>query len=872
MAGAGDDTDSKLWQDAIALFERLRELDAEEAAKALDAASPAVRERVIRMQRAETGTGPLDQRLPDAHAPQQLGRWRIGAVLGRGGMSVVYRARSSVAPEDQVAAVKLLALPTPGAEAHARFAREIDILARLRHPGIAPLYDAGVAPDGRPWFAMALVEGEAIDAWCARTRPDPRAVVGRVVAVADAVAHAHRHLVVHRDIKPGNVMVDAEGRVMLLDFGISRVLEEGVSELTSGGSYPLTPRYAAPEQRRGGPVSTATDVYGLGALLHTLLLRAPPVMPDSADTVVLPSASPLPADLQAVLRQALAREPGQRYAGAAELAADLRAWLDGKPVQARRGGSGYRLRRWIRRHPLPAALAAALVASIAVGVGTSLWQAGEAQAQAAVAREAQAAAEAARARAEAVRDYVAQMLAASNPSLGREATASDLLDAGEARVDAALEAGQPEVAADLLRLIAGARGSRGEYEAARELYERGLALAATTPGIDPRLHWTLLVDHGEQLRTLGEGRRAVELTSRGLDMAREHGADEQELILLEVMLAAAESAAGENQQAFARMQELRDRFREDDLRGSMTHLKYLELLSTVNALLDKPDDRELFEERLDVASRVYADNPGWLAFTYADAVPTLRRWPDYARAQELAEAAVKVADENYAEPHVIAAIAYCNAAGLAMDQGRREEAGVLLDRTLAIDAALKRVHVHALSCVLHRAELRALKGDVTGAEADVAAADAMRVALGEGPDSSWRATGCGYAVTAHLVAGDLDGARAARARCPDAVAEGSPLANVDAELALLDGKPEVAAKRLPPGKGGDGPKPVAPVWLRVWRLRLALLDATDPAAAADLRPAVLAAVEAMPGPWKNRELVRDCLARPGAALSCPGAL
>ncbi len=831
-----------------------------------------MRERVERMRRAEAGNGPLDHRLPGTHSPEQLGRWRIGPVLGRGGMSVVYRARSSVAPEDQVAAVKLLALPTPTDEARARFAREIDILAKLRHPGIAPLFDAGVAPDGRPWFAMAMVDGEAIDAWCTRMQPGVRAIVERVAALADAVAHAHRHLVVHRDIKPGNVMVDADGAVVLLDFGISRVLEEGASELTSGGSYPLTPRYAAPEQRRGGPVSTATDVYGLGALLHTLLLRAPPVLPESADTVVLPSDCGLPADLQAVLRQALAREPGQRYAGAADLAADLRAWLGGRPVQARRGGTGYRLQRWVRRHPLPAALAVALVASITLGVGASLWQAGEARAQAQAAREAQADAEAARSRAEAVRDYVAQMLAASDPSLGRETTAAELLDAGEARLDAAMEAGQPEVAADLLRLIAGARAARGEYDASRALFDRGLALAANTPDLDPRLHWTLLVDYADYLRSLGEARRSVTLAGQALALAREHDAGELELINLQMSLATAESAAGDNVQALARIEPLRERFRADDVRGTRSHLKYLELLSTVDALLDNPDDRELFEERLEVASRVYADNPGWLAFTYADAVPTLRRWPDYPRAQELAEAAVKVADDNYAEPHVIAAIAYCNAAGLALDQGRRAEALALLDRTLTIDAALKRVHVHALSCVLHRAELRALMGDVAGAEADVAAADAMRVALGEGPDSRWRANGCGYAVGAHLVAGDLDGARAARAKCPDAAAEGSSLANLDAELALHEGKPEVAAKLLPAAKPGDAPKPIAPTWLRIWRLRLAVLDATDPAAAAELRPAVLAAVEAMPGPWENRELAFDCLARPGAALSCPGAL
>lgn len=870
MAGAGEQTDSSHWQDAIVLFEKLRELNAAEAAQALEAAPPQVRERVRRMQEADAGRGPLDQRLPDPGAPAQLGRWRIGPVLGRGGMSVVYRARSSVPPEHQQAAVKLLSLPAPGEEARGRFAREIAILAKLRHPGIAPLFDAGVAPDGRPWFAMALVEGEAIDTWCARVQPGVRGIVERVAAVADAVAHAHRHLVVHRDIKPGNVMVDADGGVVLLDFGISRVLEEGAAELTSGGSYPLTPRYAAPEQRSGGPVSTATDIYGLGALLHTLLLRAPPVLPERADTVVLPTGCALPADLQAALRQALARDPGQRYPGAAEFAADLRAWLSGRPVQARRGGTGYRLQRWVRRHPLPAALAAALAASIGLGVAASLWQAGQARAQAQAARQAQAEAEAARGRAEAVRDYVAQLFEASDPGRGSEPTAADLLDAGEARVDAALEARRPDVAADLLRLIAGARNSRGEYDAASALYERGLALTENTPDIDPAVRRALLADFSGLLRTRGLSDRAVSLTGEALALAREHGADERELLGLTISLATAESAAGDNEQALARIAPLRERFRAADMRGSEEHLRYLELLSTVNALLKNPDDRELFEERLEVAARVYADNPGWLAFTYADAVPTLRRLQDYPRAQELADAAVEIVDENYPEPHVIAAIAYCNAGGLALERAQRDQALALLDRTLAIDAALKRVHVHALSCVLHRADLRGLVGDRDGALADVAAAEAMREALGEGPDSSRHASACAYAMQAHLVAGDLAAARAARAACPDAPTSSHVLAMADAELALREGDLQAADERLAPLTRDASPAAYAPYALRAWRLRLALLDATDPAAAAALRPAVLEAVAAIPEPWPDRPRVRDCLARPGAALSCPG--
>jgi hypothetical protein len=499
---ASDDTDSRLWQDAIALFERLRDLDPAAAARALAEASEAVRERVLRMQRAESGSGPLDQRLPDAGAPAQLGRWAIGPVLGRGGMSVVYRARSMVAPEEQVAAVKLLAVPAPDAPAMARFEREIAILAQLRHPGIASLYDAGVAADGRPWFAMALVEGEPIDAWCRRTRPALDVIVDRVAAVADAVAHAHRHLVVHRDIKPGNVMVDADGRVVLLDFGISRVLEEGAAELTSAGNYPFTPRYAAPEQREGRGISTATDVYGLGALLHALVFEAAPAWQEGRGEVELPTTPRLPDDLRQVLAKALAREPSQRYAAAAGFADDLRAWRQGRPVQARQGGRGYRFARWVQRNPVPATLAAALALSLLLGTGVSLWQAREARAQAAAALAAQAAAEQSRQaaeqsgqaaererdRAEALNRFVLGLFSAQLPNrpLDELPTTAELLDLGVERArDPA--SGEPALRAQMLSAIANVFQLRSRPDEARDLIAEAVALAREDQAVAPAI-------------------------------------------------------------------------------------------------------------------------------------------------------------------------------------------------------------------------------------------------------------------------------------------------------------------------------------------------------------------------------------------------
>jgi tetratricopeptide (TPR) repeat protein len=862
--------DTQVWRDAIALFEALRDLAPDEQRAALDAAPAAVRERAQKMLAA--GDGPLDQPLPLSRPPRQLGRWEIGELLGQGGMSRVYRARSNTAPVGQVAAVKLLAMPAPGQDVLARFTRETEILVRLQHPGIAPLLDAGVADDGRPWFAMALVEGEQIDAWCQRQALPVRERVRLVQQVAEAAAHAHRLLVVHRDIKPGNVMVDAHGRAVLLDFGISRVLEEGAAELTSGGSYPFTPRYAAPEQREGGAISTATDVYGLGALLYKLLLDATPE-PEANGALAMPATHALPADLEAILRKALAKHPRDRYAGAAEFSADLSAWLAGRPVQARRGGRAYRLRRWVGRNPTLAALSTALAASLVIGFGVSTWQANEARAQAEAARAAQARADEARqatetalARATAVRQYVEDIFSAANPSRGPDASAADLLAAGEALVDDTLVAESPDVAVDLLSLVGAARATRGEYDAAIANFERGLAILAAAPGGDPALHWQLRARFGAILHTRGENARARELLRDALSLAEAEGAEPADRIGIELQLAVAESAGGDNASAFERLQRLRPEVEAGELRATGTHLSLLATLTTVNALLGKPDDMALFDERLEIAQTVYADNPGWLSFTQADAIPTLRKLRQYDRAQALADAAVATADKHYAAPHVIAAIAYCNAAGLAIERGRVEDADRLISRTLAIDAALGRKHVHALSCLLHGAEVALWRRNLAMAREHLAAAEAMRTALGMGTDSRWHALACAYRMRAALLGDDLSAAAAARRACPAVPADQADLRTEAAVLALRRGDIEAARAGLaapagePPRDAMDG--------LRRWRLHLALLDATDPAAAATLRPRLLDAIRAIPEPFDRRDWALACVSTPGLSADC----
>ncbi len=299
--------------------------------------------------------------LPDAPlaAGTRCGPYLLLAPLGQGGMGQVWLARRADGLEDREVALKLPRLAEHPGLAQ-RMARERLIAARLEHPHIARLYDTGVDPVLGPYLVMERVRGRHLLDHAQHHQLDRPQRLGLMLQACEAVAHAHRHLVVHRDLKPSNLMVDAQGQLKLLDFGVARLLnDEGAapsagSATLDGTGLTRTPRYAAPEQSSGGPITTATDVYALGAVLAELL--AEPA-----------SAAPAPPELQAVLARATAPEPGQRHASVDALAADLRAVLAQRPPA---GVSMPRTRRahlWARRHRLGLALAVLLALGVATG-------------------------------------------------------------------------------------------------------------------------------------------------------------------------------------------------------------------------------------------------------------------------------------------------------------------------------------------------------------------------------------------------------------------------------------------------------------------------------------------------------------------------
>jgi non-specific serine/threonine protein kinase/serine/threonine-protein kinase len=298
-----------------------------------------------------------------AAPPERLGPYRVLRELGRGGMGTVYLAEREGADFDQQVAIKLIHRGYLGMDSDAilrRFRTERRILASLNHANIARLFDGGTTEDGLPYFVMEHVDGLPLDRWCATHESSTGERLRLVRQVCAAVHYAHQNLIVHRDLKPGNILVTADGTPKLLDFGIAKLLdpENPADEDLTAFARPMTREYASPEQVRGEPITTASDIYSLGVLLDRLI-----------DCLV---SGGRPPDLEAIVLQAMRQEPERRYASADQLSEDLRRYLAGMPVLARRDSLGYRARKFIQRHRSGVAAAAlaglALLATTAVAV------------------------------------------------------------------------------------------------------------------------------------------------------------------------------------------------------------------------------------------------------------------------------------------------------------------------------------------------------------------------------------------------------------------------------------------------------------------------------------------------------------------------
>ncbi len=455
-----------------------------------------------------------------------IGPFRIVRELSRGGMAIVYLAERADGEFTQQVALKWMAVNGDRAAAEALFRRERQTLAGLEHPGIARLIDGGRSADAMLWFAMELVEGEPIDAWCT-SRKAPRAQrLELVLELCEALAFAHARLLIHRDIKPANVLVDQRGRIKLLDFGIARLADQ--DDLV--GNFALTPGYASPEQWRGESVTVTSDVYQAGLLLATLLDVLPAASGDGHVTALQgaldPKAGPvpvsqhrlasLPRDLAAIVRRATALEPSARYAGIGALADDLARFIARRPVAARAGGALYRSGCMLRRHPLACAgavLAVALLAGsawrIAVERDVARTQASLATAQAS--------------RAESVLEFVYGLLLWATPQQhrGEEKTVAEALEYGVEQMRESAH-DQPALRAQMLYMLGKVYSQRKERERSRALHSEAYALLHEAPADDPLLLAEVAYGLASQLSDAEDRPRSLALIEEAMALYGNH--------------------------------------------------------------------------------------------------------------------------------------------------------------------------------------------------------------------------------------------------------------------------------------------------------------------------------------------------------------
>jgi eukaryotic-like serine/threonine-protein kinase len=349
-------------------------------------------------------------------AGQTVGAYTVERELGQGGMGSVWLARRTDGRFEGFVAIKFLNAGLASRGGPERFAREGSILARLAHPNIARLIDAGVTQNGsQPYLVLEHIDGVTVDRYCDDHALDVAARVRLFLDVLSAVAHAHNRLILHRDLKPSNILVTANGEVKLLDFGIAKLLDDAAvpaaaTEITQMAGRAFTLQYAAPEQLQGGDVTTATDVYALGVLLYVLLGGVHPTAGSTtapldlmravieteprrlSDAVLrrheggsaatkLRLARALRGDLDNIVVRALKKSPTERYANAALLADDLRRYLNDEPVTARPDALGYRVAKFVRRHRLGVAAGTVVATALTIGIGVALWEANEARRQ-----------------------------------------------------------------------------------------------------------------------------------------------------------------------------------------------------------------------------------------------------------------------------------------------------------------------------------------------------------------------------------------------------------------------------------------------------------------------------------------------------------
>ena len=672
----------------------------------------------------ETNTTSAQGRAPAVE--RRIGPYRILRELGQGGMGVVYLAARADEEFRKRVALKVIRSGAASEEVVRHFKRERQILAGLDHPNIAKLLDGGTTDDGLPYFVMEHIEGEPLLTYCDSRKLSVAERLKLFQAICSAVQYAHRNLVVHRDIKPGNIVVAEDGSPRLLDFGIAKFLNpELAGEAPTATALVMTPAYASPEQARGERITTATDVYSLGVVLYELLTghlpyRLPSLQPlevlkaiseqepEKASTAIervvtatTASGGPvervtpdtvsstregtpdklqrrLRGDLDNILMLALRKEPPRRYASVEALSDDIRRYLQGLPVKARQPTAGYRAGKFLRRHIAGVAASAAFVVLL-IGFAVAM-----AMQSARVARE---------------RDLAEKQRAAAQQ--GRQ-TAQ--------RVSAFL--------VDLFR-VSDPSKARGETITAREVLDRGTTKIATELKDEPEVRATLMTTMGDVYRNLGLYDKALPLLEEALQtrkaaLGNEHVDVAKSLHSLATLLRIRgdyPGAAARHREALAMQRKLLGN-ENADVAKSLNSLAIVLYLTG-----DYAASESLHREALAMQRKLLGNEHSDVIQTLINLAGVVEQRGDYAAAEALFREALTLGRKLLGNEHPTTVASLGNLAVVVFDQGRYEEAEALTREALTVRRKLYgNEHPDVASSLNNLAQLLVETGDQDGAE------------------------------------------------------------------------------------------------------------------------------------------------------------
>ncbi len=670
----------------------------------------------------------------------RVGAYRVVKKLGEGGMGMVFLAERADAEYEARVAIKILRTGAADRRLLERFRAERQILASLEHPSVARLIDGGATDRGYPYVVMEYVDGEPLDAYCRNHGLSLRQRVELFLQVIGAVQAAHQSLIVHRDIKPGNILVTREGAAKLLDFGIAKILDApgDADALTGPLGRVMTPDYASPEQVLGKPVGAASDIYSLGVALYELLTGAAPystagmspgeleqavclIDPPPPSAVAPPEVAPkLRRELDCIVLKAMAKAPEERYASAERFAADLQRYLDGRPVLARPQTWSYRTRKIIARNKLAAA-AALTVFTLLIVIAVSMTLAAR---RIAVEKEI---AERQRQRAEETARFLTEVFRISDPgeTRGERVTAREVLDwsadrlrrepdtdpqlraqlldvigvvyqnlglyseAAEALSEAlelrrkTLSANDPELAAALNHL-ANAQRELGRYPEARASYEQSLAIARSVAPEGDAAVAQNLSDLAMLLRDQGDYDEAEGLAREALEMRRRTvGEGNAEVAAGLHNLGTVLYRRGDYQQAeelFRKALEL-----DRKLRGDL-HPSVAMGLHSLGALFERKGELDQaeasFQEALEIARELYGEQHTGVADNLRSLAQIRLEQKDPAAAEKLLAEALEIDLRMYGDEHPVIAADLNLQATAARDRGDAKRAEELFRKAL----------------------------------------------------------------------------------------------------------------------------------------------------------------------------------------------